>query len=65
MNDEPLAQLASLHERLLAFVDGWRSLPVELGDLADACTAGLEESAGHLADVIDSRTQPPKRGQAA
>jgi len=63
----PLDQLVSLREHLQSYVDSWRSLPVELGSLADSCAHAVEDSADRVGRVIDAFAdpRPSPTGEAA
>jgi hypothetical protein len=63
----PFDQLVSLREHLQAYVDSWRSLPAELGALADSCAHGVEDSADRVSRVIDALAdpRPSPTGEAA
>jgi hypothetical protein len=65
IDTDPFELLRSLRTRLQSYLDGWRSLPAELGDLADCC-AGLQDNADRLDRAIDAADERPSpRGEAA
>jgi hypothetical protein len=64
---DPLHQLVSLRQQLEAYVERWRSLPVELSELASSCASGAQDSADGVGRAIDAITdsRPAPRGEAA